>query len=189
MNAWDVGQLVLWLVVLFNLVLTIGLVRRLRTIGGGAPAGRPNPGGLPAGVGAPDFSAPDGTGVPRRRSELGGGPVALAFFSPGCPSCVEHAPEFGTFAERAGGAGISAVAVLDTAPGEAAELVGRLGDVQVLYAPRDANPLLADYGIDAYPTYTVIGADGRVARSFGAQPELDRWLAEQGTRRSAHSHP
>ncbi|HXV92617.1 MAG TPA: hypothetical protein VD813_04915, partial [Pseudonocardia sp.] len=49
-------------------------------------------------------------------------------------------------------------------------------ELPVLLAPRDHNPMLGAYLIDAYPTYTVI-EDGVAVESFGALPEVQKWLA------------
>ncbi|HXV94364.1 MAG TPA: hypothetical protein VD813_13750, partial [Pseudonocardia sp.] len=106
MNAWDVGPLVLWLVVLLNLLLTVALVRRVSALSE-RPAGPVmSPGGLPAGTPAPDFRATTPEGAERDGAEFTQGRALLGFFSPTCDACYEHAPHFATLGRTAADAGV-----------------------------------------------------------------------------------
>jgi peroxiredoxin len=178
MSPWDLGQILLWLVVLFNLLLTFGLVRRLGGLQEATAAARSvRLGGMDAGLRAPDFTAttPDGTHV--ASAHLAGQPTVLGFFSPTCAACEDHLPDFAAFGRRAGEQGVRAVAVVDGDPAESAALRRAAGpSLRVLLAPRTRNALLDAYRVEAFPSYTAIGEDGVVAGSFGAVPDLDRWL-------------
>ena len=178
MNAWDVGQLLLWVVVLFNLLLTVALARRVAALGAAAGTSTGAPvGGLPAGSAAPPFVARTPDGVERARGDLGDGPLVLGFFSPTCEACYDHVVHFAELAGRAAPQGITTVAVVDGDTASAARLLDRLPDgVPVLLAARPENPFLGAYLVDAYPTYTVV-VDGSVVGSFGSVPELNQWLS------------
>jgi hypothetical protein len=81
-----------------NLVLTLGVIRRLKdheqcladagTGGGDAPAAVPAPG-----TAVPEFAAVTTGGGRVTNDELGGG-AYVGFFSVGCPPCAEQLPEF-----------------------------------------------------------------------------------------------
>lgn len=186
MDAWDIGQLVLWIVVLLNLLLTVALVRRVAALGAAPAAGAPA-GGLPAGAAAPAFTARTPDGVERTRADLGDGPLVLGFFSPTCDACYDHAPHFAELVGRT--PGVAAAAVVDGDAKNSQRLRERIpGDVPVLLARRPANPLLGAYLVDAYPTYTAV-VDGTVAGSFGSVPELQRWLAATAPSREGVQTP
>ena len=189
MDAFDIGQIVLWIVVLANLLLTVALVRRVASLGTGTAAPAPA-GGLPVGAPAPAFSALTPDGAERTLGDLGDDPLVLGFFSPTCDACYDHAPHFAELVRRAAGEGVRAAAVVDGDAEDSERLRERIpGDVPVLLARRPANPLLGAYLIDAYPTYTVV-VDGTVAGSFGSVPELQQWLtATAPSRRRAVQTP
>jgi peroxiredoxin len=172
-NLWNSAQLALWVVVLFNLLLTYALIRKVARSGGHSGIG-----GLSAGVTAPEFQAdtPDGRRLSLR--ELGEQtPLVLGFFSPSCDACEMQMPDFAAFVERAHASGIRTVAVLDGEDEESSRLQAALpGDTTALLAPRRANPLLNDYRVEAYPSYTVIRADGTVDGTYGRVAEIGERL-------------
>lgn len=169
MNPWNAAQLALWLIVLLNLLLTFALIRRVAGSGG-----HPSIGGLSGGVPAPDFQAetPDGGQLFRR--DLGDQtPLVLGFFSPSCDACEMQMPDFAAFVDRAHASGVRTLAVLDGDAEESQRLRAALpGDTTSLLAPRRANPMLNDYRVEAYPSYTVIRADGTVDGTYGRVAEL-----------------
>jgi len=174
MNVWNAAQLALWAVVLFNLLLTYALIRRV-----GSGAGEPSLGGLESGATAPDFEAetPDGRRLSRR--DLGERrPLVLGFFSPTCAACKHHLPDFGTFSERAQARGVQAVAVVDGDAAQSEALRASLpAGTTTLLAPRTSNPLLDAFQVSAYPSYTVVRADGTVEGTYGQIRQLDARLA------------
>lgn len=191
MDAWDAGQLVLWIVVLGNLLLTVALVRRVAALGTGATVANTPVGGLPVGAPAPPFTAATARGEERSSAELGADPWVLGFFSPTCEACYDHVPHFAELAQRAAAEGVTAVAVIDGDAAASARLREKLPEdvLPTLLAQRPANPFLGTYLVDAYPTYTVV-VDGTVAGSFGSVPELHQWLsATRSARQEAGQTP
>jgi hypothetical protein len=154
--------------VVANMLLTWGVLRRLRTLqdqvdGGGAA---PPENGLHPGDAAPDFTALGPTGAPVTRDEVVGGGTTMVFLSPHCEACETHLP-----AVRELGAG--AVAVVDGTPEESAHLVdGLRGRVPVVFAPRGSTDLLERYRVTTYPSSYVVGADGRITASHTGLDEL-----------------
>ncbi|HLU33866.1 MAG TPA: redoxin domain-containing protein [Natronosporangium sp.] len=174
MNVWNAALVALWVVVLLNLLLTYALIRRV-----GAGAGEPPLGGLEAGTTVPEFEAetPDGRRLSRR--DLGERrALVLGFFSPTCSACTHHLPDFGTFSKRAQEKGVQAVAVVDGDAAQSEELRASLpAGTTTLLAPRNSNPLLDAFQVSAYPSYTVVRADGTVEGTYGQVRQLDARLA------------
>lgn len=84
---------VLAALVLFNLALTFGLVRRLRMAledGGIAPGGSIDVPGFPVvGSRVDPFAAQTLDGESLSDADLSAGPAVVAYFSVGCPACVK----------------------------------------------------------------------------------------------------
>lgn len=181
MDIWNATQLVLWVVVLINLFLTYALIRRIGTAGSG---GAPPIGGLSSGAAAPDFAAETPDGERLSRGDLGEGtPLVLGFFSPTCVACEQQLPDFGAFVRRAGAAGVRAVAVLDARLEESQTLRASLPEgTTALLAPRAANPLLDSYQVSAYPSYTMVRADGTVDGTYAQLRQLDDRLKSLASR-------
>ena len=91
----------LWVLVLFNLVLTLGLVRRANANAGPQPMEEE---GLEAGERAPDFTAETLDGEAVTLATYAGRDVAFLFMSPFCGPCREKLPRHrGPGSERAAG--------------------------------------------------------------------------------------
>lgn len=182
MNAWNVGQVLLWLLVLCNFLLTLALIRRVTGISqqlGPISGSGLVEGGLEKGDPAPDFEAETVGGARLSRADVSGQPLAIAFFSTTCAACIDSLPIFSDVGRRARTAGARAVAVIDAGPLEAQPFIQALeSDTTVLLAPRESNTLLQDYRVEAYPSYTAVDADGTIAGSFMQPSELRLWLEE-----------
>lgn len=154
--------------VVANMLLTWGMVRRLRTLQDQVAAGSAPPpdNGLHPGDEAPDFSALTPAGDTVTRDEVVRGETVLVFLSPHCEACETHLPVVRELGRRA-------VAVVDGTSAESAHLVdGLRGEVPVLFAPRATTDLLERYGVNTYPSSYVVGADGRIAASHLDLDEL-----------------
>jgi peroxiredoxin len=163
----------LGVLVVANLLLTWGVVRRLRTLQEQVAAGHgpPPENGLRPGDPAPDFSALTPAGDTVGRDEVVRGETVLVFLSPHCEACETHLPSVRLLG-RAGAP--AAVAVIDGTREESAHLLeGLRGDVPVLLAPRATTDLLERYQVTTYPSSYVIGVDGRIT---GSHLDLDELL-------------
>ncbi|MFD0472431.1 hypothetical protein ACFQ0B_32145 [Nonomuraea thailandensis] len=98
------------LLCMVNLLLTVGLIRRLRRQ---SPPQPPMAAGLAPGGSVPRFAATTTSGEPVS-DELLGAPALVGFFSPGCRPCVDLLP---LFAERARGTSDGVLAVIADGPG------------------------------------------------------------------------
>ncbi|MEV4112454.1 hypothetical protein [Nonomuraea sp. NPDC049695] len=160
---------------LVDLVLTLGVVRRLREhtklldglyeavdlMGGPLGGGRQlSPGDV---VG--DFEATTVDGTRLTRELLPDGTV-VAFLSPDCSGCHEKLPAFASWA--AGQDRSRVLAVVDNRSGDPAEMVTTLQPVaQVIVdsAVSDA------FGVQSFPTFLQVATDGKL---LAVAPEISR---------------
>jgi len=165
----------LGLLVVANMLLTWGMLRRLRTLQEQVAAGAlpPSPeNGLHPGDPAPDFTALTPAGDTVTRDEVVHGETVLVFLSPHCEACETHLPMIRQLGHGADGPAV--VAVVDGAREESGHLLdGLQGDVPLLFAPRGATDLLERYQVYTFPSSYVVGADGRIT---GSHLDLDELL-------------
>ena len=137
---------------LINLLLTLGLVRRLRQ-----SSARP----LTAGA---DLPVPElGLGTPLPLADQvgqGGRPLLVGFFSAGCKACPDHVDPFRAYAEAFPG---DAVAILEGGSEAVAKYAPGLGDSIRTVANATDTGLLSDaFGLRAWPSFVVVDETGRV---------------------------
>jgi thiol-disulfide isomerase/thioredoxin len=152
--------------VVANMLLTWGMVRRLRVLQEQVAAGgHPSPeNGLHPGDPAPDFTALTPAGDTVTRDEVVSGETVLVFMSPHCEACEEHLPTVRELGRVVGGP--AALAVVDGTREESGHLLdGLQGAVPVLFAPRGASDLFDRYQVVTFPSSYVVGADGRITGS------------------------
>ncbi|MFC7565444.1 TlpA family protein disulfide reductase [Actinomadura namibiensis] len=143
----------------FNLMLILGVVRRLRRDDGEAvPL-------LPAGTVVPEFTVMTTAGEVVTRDSLGG--ALVGFFSPGCSACEVQLPKF---AARA--AGRRAVAVLHGNEEETRAHRDALGGAAEVVIEEPDGPMGAAFAVDGYPTFVVIDPNGTVTASSHAVDRL-----------------
>lgn len=159
--AWEVAAIAGWAVLLLNLLLTLRLVRWLRSYQeaqrlNSVRAELPE---LPLGEPAPAFRARDLSGSPVRSEDFLGRETALVFVSPHCSPCRRELPglvALAALARQAAGAEI--VLVSDSGAGETQSWVieirdkdkvdlpipllasGKTSDFQARYNPRGIIP-------------------------------------------------
>lgn len=152
-------------------------------------APRHTPASLPTGVVAPAFRLMDTTGKAVALSDLRGKVVYLDFWFTGCHACMAEMPALTRLRTRFRGrdvvfVGISIETYVEGWKQTVAEhALGGPGSVQLLdpqgkYAARA-------YGVQGFPTYMVLGRDGRVldgnaprpSAAFGVARELEQALA------------
>ncbi len=161
-----VAIVLLSVLVVANMLLTWGMVRRLRVLQEQVAAGgHPSPeNGLHPGDPAPDFTALTPAGDTVTRDEVVSGETVLVFMSPHCEACEEHLPTVRELGRVAGGP--AALAVVDGTREESGHLLdGLQGEVPVLFAPRGVSDLFDRYQVVTFPSSYVVGADGRITGS------------------------
>lgn len=152
-----------------NLVLLLGVVRRLRehddqlaklAVGGAAPGGIPE---LIAPVGSRvgSFAVRSVDGLPVGNGSLPAGSL-VGFFSPGCDTCHERVPDF----VRAG-AELSerALAVVVEDGRDPASLVADLGAVATVVLEKPGGALMEAFAVQGFPVFAIVGADGAIRAS------------------------
>lgn len=158
---------VLTLLVAVDLVLTLGVVARLREhtrlLAERPPADDPVV--RPAGDAVPPFAAVTTAGAPVTRDDV----TLAGFFSPHCGVCAERIPGFLRYAERL--APGRTIAVVVGEPAEAAAYAGSLAAVGVVVEPEDG-PVAAAFAVRGYPAFCLLDDAGVVAASGWDVAEL-----------------
>lgn len=148
---------------LLDLVLTVGVIRRLRQhtqlfdaqIAGGRPALRPRPGHR---VG--DFEAADTNGLAVDRDLLGPGTL-IGFFTTDCVPCKELLPRF---VDHVAGLGLDpeqVIAVL-AAPEADENMIAQLGSVARVVVQASDGPMVRAFDLSGFPTLVRMGPNGLV---------------------------
>jgi thiol-disulfide isomerase/thioredoxin len=150
-------------VALLNLVLSMGIIRRLREQAASLPEAQvPH---LPApGEQVGDFTVRTTGGDTVSRDGLRGD-TAVAFFSPNCQPCQETVPQFAEYARALPGGPDWAVAVVVGNGAEAAEMVAKLTPVARVVTETDAEVLQSAFRPNGFPSIYLIGHDGVVVAS------------------------
>ncbi|MEU1731513.1 hypothetical protein [Streptosporangium sp. NPDC020145] len=151
-----------------NLVLTLGVIRRLRDHterldGLTHPKSMiepiTGPGTRPGPFTARTVDAEAVTGA-----QLAGGLVG--FFSPTCDACHEWLPRFAAAARALPEGRRQALAVIVAPTDEvAADMVSQLRENVMVVIERDRGPLAAAFKTSAYPAMCRLGADGAVTHT------------------------
>jgi hypothetical protein len=148
---------VLTAISVLNLLLTLGIIRRLRS----RPASRSadDSGVLPIGAVAGEFAARDLRNRPVSRDDLSGRTL-VGFFSPGCSSCRERLPDFVAASATFGPERSLAVVLGGTE--SAGEYLPALEPVARVVPQDPDGPLISAFSVSAFPTFFVVDATGRV---------------------------
>lgn len=176
MSALVAAVILIGLITLLNLVLCIGLVRRLREQGqqdhSSHRHGTPDPGPiqLPVGQPVPAFEARTVDGAPIGSADLAGRTM-VGFFSPGCGACEEQLPLFVAAARKSGRPPLAVVA---GANGTSAPYVEKLrGSAQVVQE-LDRGPIQQAFGVRGFPAFVLVedGVLGLNDYEFSSLPAL-----------------
>lgn len=162
-----VSSILLWLIVLFNLLITLTLVRRFK------------PGhtdGLKVGQQAPAFSADTADGRTVDLATYAGRKVAFVFFATNCAPCRDALPNYETLGPKAARSGVELVLVsVDTMERTQVFIDELHVRLPVLVAPRESNPFMRDYNITGTPSYCLIGDSGKVESAGYPNPDWGEW--------------
>jgi peroxiredoxin len=160
-----VAVVLLTALTLFNLVLVLGLVRRLRgyeiRLSGLAEPAPVSTVRLGEPVG--DFTASTVDGRTVDRTSLRGRTL-VGFFSPDCPACHERLGDFRDAADRHNGDVLSVV-VRDG--GDSAPVLAALAGTSVVVEEPEG-PVAHAFGVHGFPAFLVL-TDGGVVESVGYQ--------------------
>ncbi|MBL1131249.1 MAG: TlpA family protein disulfide reductase [Chloroflexi bacterium] len=149
--------ILLWLLVLLNIVMTIGLARRIKSQ-------LPPPiEFLKAGQPAPPFTAWTLAGTQVTDQDYAGQSIAFVFLSPHCQPCREEIPHLAALQPRARQAGITLLLVSDSSEQEAQTFVDELQlELSMLIAPRNRTRFLSDYKASVTPSFCLVDTQGNI---------------------------
>lgn len=149
-----------------NLVLTLGVVRRLRehtALLSAAPSSAPLM--LAAGEQADEFVASTVDGEPVARDLLAGHTV-VAFLSTSCTPCRERLPELIETARAAAGGRRQVLAVINGSDERTAqEYAERLAPVARVVVEPPRGPVTTAFGVRAFPSFAIVDDRGVIAVS------------------------
>lgn len=161
-----------------NLLLTFGVIRRLREhtseisslrkqgsdIGGEVAA--------PAGTAVARFDATDDEGR-SVGAEILTGRRLVGFFSPNCKPCTERLPEFVHFASRRPGGREKVLAVVVDSRAESADVVGQLKPVARVVVEAEEGAVQQAFGVKGFPAFVLIDDGHVVASDFNLASVVD----------------
>jgi hypothetical protein len=165
------------LLCLVDLLLTVGVVRRLREhevkmVAVTSSLSGPGPSWLPVGSRPPAFTSATVAGEVLSDHALADGRAIVAFLQSGCRPCEERLPAFRALMEGKRGAGTRAIAVVVGSPPSSAPLMASLRDIAPVVGGKEAEHLARTFAVNAFPTFyaledglvTAVGTDvGQVA--------------------------
>lgn len=160
------SSILLWVLVLLNLLLTLGLARRLRNA-------FPKVEMLKAGQPAPDFISLTLKGETVTLATYARRPVAFVFVSPDCKPCREELPRLAGLRPQAEQFGVELVLVSDADEDKTLSFVEGIAEgLPVPVAPRARTSFLMDYKAMGTPSYCLLDAQGRVRAAGPGLAEL-----------------
>jgi thiol-disulfide isomerase/thioredoxin len=177
---------VLTVLVLVNLLLSFGIVRRLRTHARLLPASAPAPRFASRVLGRPvgDFSAVADSGAPLSTAWLRGAPTVVGFAMPGCRPCHREIPLLAEYLDALPDRTAKALVVVSTLPQEGDDFdeatASLRGLAEVVREPADG-PLQTAFGVSMYPSFFIVDPDGIVTDQTGTVAQLPRHALSIGS--------
>lgn len=169
-----VSSILLWLVVLLNLLLTFGLVRRFNAEH--RIVTTPHQVGLKIGELAPNFTAPTLRGEMVTLSTYAGRKVVFVFISAHCDPCHEILPDLQSLGPKAARAGVEFVLVSSNDMEETRTLVEKEHiRLPVLVAPRSTTSFFEDYKATEVPSYCLVNEQGSIQSSGHPYQGWEAW--------------
>ncbi|WP_329430731.1 hypothetical protein OG339_23295 [Streptosporangium sp. NBC_01495] len=174
------AAVLLGLLVVTNLILTVGVIRRLRehtaelaTLRGGGSGGVDVDVAMSAGSSVGGFDATSVADLPVGLATLGERPLA-GFFSPHCQPCKERLPSFVEYAATRPGGRDAVLAVAVGTREETAALVELLRPVATVVVEPDRGPVQRAFGISGFPAFVLVEEGVVSASGYDLTPVLDR---------------
>jgi peroxiredoxin len=153
-----------------DLVLTLGVIRRLRELATTSADRRGAPSAdIEVGTPVGDFETVTSAGEHLSRAELTEDTL-VAFFAPGCAPCVEKLPGFTAHAAVRPGGRRRVLAAVVGEPAEAREFAEPLAAVARVVVEEPGGALSRAFGVHAYPTMLRVApdAEGRLVVTSNA---------------------
>ena len=169
-----ISSVALWAAVLFNLFLSLALVRRVNAI---SQMGMPEM--LKVGAEAPDFAVETLSGDVVKRADLNGKELALVFVAPGCTACKNHMPRLQELYPKAQKAGVELL-VISLAETEPTRIYAQevAFTAPIYTAPREGNSLMMDFKAPGTPSYYVIDRQGKIKAGGFFDPSWEKLTQE-----------
>jgi peroxiredoxin len=159
---------IIGILTLFNLALSLGLTRQTKRYGEALKAARPQgpqPWHLKIGTKAPSFTATTTAGDTWSLDDLAGSRALIAFFTVVCPACRTQAVQLREYAKSVPGNTRQILAVI-VGRGEMANEFGReLEGLMSVSLEQMRGPVTTAFSLSSYPTFYLIGKDGRIETS------------------------
>jgi hypothetical protein len=160
---------VLAFLVLVDLVLSFGIIRRLRQHDDALAGSHTTHGsGLPAGSPVPEFATASGTaGESISVGWFHDHTSLVAFHAENCGACEEQLPALRDGLRKLEGRGVRALIVVPNFDKEATakidELTAAVGDLASIVSESPSGPLHSAFRVKSYPSHFIVGMDGAVA--------------------------
>jgi peroxiredoxin len=174
MDPFTISYIVLWLLVLFQLLLTFALIRRIdtqaKTLSEGVASG------LTLGTQVPDFTAHTLAGEPITLADQTGKTTVYVVVSPDCKPCKQLLPSINNLgnSRKPPNHQMMIVSLGDKARTE--ELVTELQlDLPMAIAPREENSFMVDFKLQGTPTFLLVDAQGKLRASGYPSDDSPEW--------------
>jgi peroxiredoxin len=155
-TALVISSVLLWIVVFFNLLLTLAAVRRINRF-------LPEVSFLEVGSKAPDFTAERLNGEKITLATFTQRKAALVFIAPTCSSCIQKLPDWEALGPRARQNGVELVLVSLARATETKAFVEEHSiQLPVIFMPADEEVFVSNYKVMGTPQYCVIDEQGKI---------------------------
>jgi thiol-disulfide isomerase/thioredoxin len=147
-----------------HMLVTLGLVRRIRTMATRTTAAPATPPTLPMGTAPTEFAATSEDGRLFDRDGLAGDRTLVGFFSTTCEPCKDNAPRFVEYAKDFDHDRVLVV-IQESEAGQAREFRERYLAGADAVVEQANGPLAHAFTVEAFPTMYILDAEGRVEHS------------------------
>ena len=172
-GMYPVAFVVLSAIVIFNLLLTLALVRKLNSLN---PANNMHVGsGLKLGQHVPDFKAQTLDGRDVTLEDYAGRSSVFVVVSPGCTPCREIIPKVDALTPHAQRAGDDIIFLSVGDVESTRELVAEMDIASpVIVVPRLSSTFMDDYKLSGTPSFVRIDRQGKL-EATGYPTDLEQW--------------
>lgn len=173
MTLFSSIAVVVGVIATLNLLLTLGVVRRLRehserlsTLATSGVDGTPGELPLSPGERPSEFTAITVDGQEISLSTLTSRRTLVGFFMADCPPCKQWVPRFVEAAKTAPHGRSQALAVVAGRGAEADELIAELNGVALVVAEDGQGPVAKAFAVEGFPAMCLLDEDGTVATNL-----------------------